>query len=42
VHAKAGEVAAARLGDDGMMASDVVEALPTALRSLKLAVEGKR
>jgi hydroxyethylthiazole kinase-like uncharacterized protein yjeF len=42
VHAKAGEVAAARLGDDGMMASDVVEALPIALRSLKLAVEGKR
>lgn len=34
IHALAGEVAAARHGVDGMIASDVVEALPEAIRSL--------
>ncbi|QEH35865.1 Bifunctional NAD(P)H-hydrate repair enzyme Nnr [Aquisphaera giovannonii] len=35
LHALAGEAAAASRGDEGMMASDVVEALPDALRSLR-------
>lgn len=34
LHALAGETAAGRLGDDGMMASDVVDALPGALMKL--------
>lgn len=34
LHAMAGEIAASRRGDDGMMASDVVESLPEALRTL--------
>lgn len=37
LHALAGESASARLGDDGMMASDVVEALPGALKRIAVA-----
>lgn len=35
LHALAGEAAAARRGDDGMIASDVVDGLPEALRALR-------
>lgn len=38
LHALAGESAAGRLGDDGMMASDVVDALPAAMMN----VDGRR
>jgi hydroxyethylthiazole kinase-like uncharacterized protein yjeF len=41
IHARAGEAVADRLGDDGMTASDVVEMLPIALRSVKSEVEGR-
>ena len=35
VHARAGEIAAKKLGDDGMMASDFLECLPHAIRNLR-------
>ena len=37
LHALAGEAAAGDEGDDGMIASDVVDHLPRALRALRLA-----
>lgn len=41
LHALAGEIAAGCRGDDGMMASDVVESLPDALRSLRDGAGGR-
>jgi len=38
LHALAGEAAARRLGDDGLLASDVVDALPEAMLALLAAV----
>jgi hydroxyethylthiazole kinase-like uncharacterized protein yjeF len=40
LHALAGEAAARKLGDDGMMASDVVDHLPEAMLGLLAAVRG--
>ncbi len=37
LHALAGEAAAGDEGDDGMIASDIVDRLPRALRALRLA-----
>ena len=41
VHGRAGDLAAARLGEEGLVAGDLIEALPLAIESVRTAAGGR-
>ena len=42
VHGRAGDLVAAELGEEGLVAGDLIEALPRAVESLRKAAGGGR